>query len=132
MHRRQTGFSLVEIAIVMVIVGLLVGGILKGQEMITQAKIRNVIADLTGMLGVQTGDAAGSTSLGGFGGLMICTAGLPDKIAIAVDTHMDDGLIGSGTVRGQRQAGPNSDIDTAASPDYAETGNDIYILCRAL
>ena len=31
--------------IVLVIIGLLLGGILKGQEMITQAKIKNVVAD---------------------------------------------------------------------------------------
>jgi prepilin-type N-terminal cleavage/methylation domain-containing protein len=31
----ELGFTLVEIAIVLVIIGLLLGGILKGQEMIT-------------------------------------------------------------------------------------------------
>src|SRR3979409_486361 len=45
----QKGFTLVEIAIVLVIIGLLLGGILKGQEMITQAKIKNVIADFSGI-----------------------------------------------------------------------------------
>ena len=40
MKRTQKGFTLVEIAIVLVIIGLLLGGILKGQEMITQAKIK--------------------------------------------------------------------------------------------
>src|SRR6266581_669409 len=45
----QPGFTLVEIAIVLVIIGLLLGGILKGQEMITQAKIKNVIADFSGI-----------------------------------------------------------------------------------
>ena len=45
----ETGFTLVEIAIVLVIIGLLLGGILKGQEMITQAKIKNVIADFSGV-----------------------------------------------------------------------------------
>src|SRR5580765_674608 len=49
MKARQDGFTLVEIAIVLVIIGLLLGGILKGQEMITQAKIKNVIADMTGI-----------------------------------------------------------------------------------
>ncbi len=43
------GFTLVEIAIVLVIIGLLLGGILKGQEMITQAKIKNVINDFNGI-----------------------------------------------------------------------------------
>src|SRR6266699_1779816 len=45
----QPGFTLVEIAIVLVIIGLLLGGILKGQEMITQAKIKNVINDFNGI-----------------------------------------------------------------------------------
>ena len=49
MKTRQTGFTLVEIAIVLVIIGLLLGGILKGQEMITQAKIKNVMADFSGI-----------------------------------------------------------------------------------
>jgi prepilin-type N-terminal cleavage/methylation domain-containing protein len=49
MKARQSGFTLVEIAIVLVIIGLLLGGILKGQEMITQAKIKNVINDFNGM-----------------------------------------------------------------------------------
>src|SRR5262245_43449492 len=48
-ERKQAGFTLVEIAIVLVIIGLLLGGILKGQEMITQAKIKNVIADVSGV-----------------------------------------------------------------------------------
>jgi len=211
---QQSGFTLVEIAIVLVIIGLLLGGILKGQEMITQAKIKNVVADfsgisaayygyqdryraipgddkdaatrwsgatagggngqiagkynsqtdtdesrmwwdhlrragfvagngfaqpfnaVTGMIGVQTGDAATTpaTALGGFGGLIICSAGLPDKIAIAVDTQMDDGLIGTGTVRGQKHtAGPNPDINTAAdSSAYAETGTNVYVMCRSI
>jgi prepilin-type N-terminal cleavage/methylation domain-containing protein len=220
-QRTQTGFTLVEIAIVLVIIGLLLGGILKGQEMITQAKIKNVVADfsgisaayygyqdryraipgddpnadtrwttptaatkgngngvvegtynnggatcvatkescswwdhlrragfvagsgvlqpfnaVTGQLGVQTGDgsATPATVLGGFGGLIVCSAGLPDKIAIAVDTQMDDGAIGTGTVRGQlHTAGPNPDISTsAASAGYAETGTNVYVICRAL
>ncbi|MFA5172635.1 MAG: prepilin-type N-terminal cleavage/methylation domain-containing protein [Sulfuriferula sp.] len=45
---RQQGFTLIELAIVLVIVGLLLGGIFKGQELVTQAKIRNVTNDFTG------------------------------------------------------------------------------------
>jgi prepilin-type N-terminal cleavage/methylation domain-containing protein len=212
MKRMQTGFTLVEIAIVLVIIGLLLGGILKGQEMITQAKIKNAVSDfsgvsaayygyqdryraipgddsqagtrwggaasgngdgvitgkynsttvgdesrlwwddlrragfvagsgtlqpfnaVTGILGVQTGNAAGGSSLGGFAGIVICSAGLPDKIAIAVDTQMDDGLIATGTVRGQKHAaGPNPDINVAADASaYAENGTNVYTLCSAL
>lgn len=225
MKRTQKGFTLVEIAIVLVIIGLLLGGILKGQEMITQAKIKNVVADfsgvsaayygyqdryraipgddpnaatrwttapvaiagngngvvagtynnacpavavaatpetclwwddlrragfvsgsgsqqpfnaVTGMLGVQTGDGTGATALGtavgvgGFAGLIICSANLPDKIAIAVDTQMDDGLLINGTVRGQLQSTPNPAVIAVASGTYAETGTNVYTLCRSL
>jgi prepilin-type N-terminal cleavage/methylation domain-containing protein len=50
----EAGFTLVEIAIVLVIIGLLLGGILKGQEMITQAKIKNVINDFNGVTAAVT------------------------------------------------------------------------------
>ena len=43
--KHQSGFTLIEIAIVLVIIGLLLGGILKGQELITQGRIRNVAND---------------------------------------------------------------------------------------
>lgn len=49
MKTNQKGFTLVEIAIVLVIIGLLLGGILKGQEMIIQAKIKNAITDFSGI-----------------------------------------------------------------------------------
>lgn len=45
MPRRQHGFTLVEIAIVLVMIGLLLGGILKGQELINSARVRN-LADM--------------------------------------------------------------------------------------
>ena len=38
----KSGFTLVEIAIVMVIIGLLIGGVLKGQAMIQNAKVKRV------------------------------------------------------------------------------------------
>ena len=47
--RRQTGFTLIEIAIVLVIIGLLLGGVLKGQELITSARVRNLISQQDGI-----------------------------------------------------------------------------------
>ena len=41
---KQRGFTLIEIAIVLVIIGLLLGGVLKGQELITSARVRNLIS----------------------------------------------------------------------------------------
>ena len=43
----------------------------------------------------------------GFVGLIMCSANLPDKIAISVDTQMDDGASNLGTVRALLQAAPN-------------------------
>jgi len=42
MRHKEQGFTLVEIAIVLVIIGLLLGGILKGQELINSARVRNM------------------------------------------------------------------------------------------
>ena len=42
--KKQSGFTLIEIAIVLVIIGLLLGGVLKGQELIQSARTRNLIS----------------------------------------------------------------------------------------
>ena len=216
-NRNQAGFTLVEIAIVLVIIGLLLGGILKGQEMITQAKIKNVINDFNGVTaavntyqdryralpgddisaatrwtsqGAVSGDGNGTIAgtynnvatttpttaqesnlfwwhlrLGGFvpgsvvagaaagaqppnatNGIIgvqstglgftsniVCSSNLPDKIAIAVDTAMDDGTPGAGEIRGGQQATPNpaTSAVTAVSA-YLETGTLQYLLCKNL
>jgi len=49
MRQKQTGFTLIEIAIVLVIIGLLLGGVLKGQELITSARVRNLISQQDGV-----------------------------------------------------------------------------------
>ncbi len=42
---KQTGFTLIELAIVLVIIGLLLGGVLRGQELINSAKVKNMARD---------------------------------------------------------------------------------------
>jgi prepilin-type N-terminal cleavage/methylation domain-containing protein len=214
---RQSGFTLVEIAIVLVIIGLLLGGILKGQEMITQARIKNVINDFNGitaayasyqdryraipgddvgaagrwagsvsgngngqvagpynnalagapvaanesnlfwwhmrlsgfiagptsgagfanqptnsvggMIGVTSGD--GTPGMMGFSGLIVCSANLADKIAIAVDTQTDDQSSNTGSVRGMLQAGANPPI-AAAAATYQESGSNQYLVCKGV
>lgn len=46
--KRQKGFTLVEIAIVLVIIGLILGGVLKGQELIDSARVKSLSNDLNG------------------------------------------------------------------------------------
>jgi len=224
MRTKQSGFTLVEIAIVLVIIGLLLGGILKGQEMITQARIKNIINDFNGItaavnsyqdryrglpgdeldattlarwgatafggdgngvlctgvcanpttalynaaavvpaVGVNepnlfwlhlrlAGFVAGATTgqsstqqpsnatngiLGvqttgmGFTSTIVCSSNLPDKIAIAVDTQMDDATSTTGQVRGLLQTAPNPPAGAAAPTlAYAETGTNQYLLCK--
>jgi prepilin-type N-terminal cleavage/methylation domain-containing protein len=223
----QAGFTLVEIAIVLVIIGLLLGGILKGQEMITQAKIKNLINDfngvtaavnsyqdryralagddlqaatrwasittvaagngdgvwtcsggatagyktiltaaptaadecnlfwqhlrlggfvqgatqgaaagqqpsnaVNGITGVETGSGAATL---GFASNMICTTNLPDKVAIAVETNMDDGVYNTGVLRGIKQTGPNPDLRAQATTDaYIEDGVSQWTICKNL
>ena len=45
MKRTQAGFTLIELAIVLVIIGLLLGGVLKGQELINSAKAKSIASD---------------------------------------------------------------------------------------
>jgi prepilin-type N-terminal cleavage/methylation domain-containing protein len=219
MFRRQSGFTLVEIAIVLVIIGLLLGGILKGQEMITQAKIKNIVNDFNGVtaamnayqdryrslpgddlnastrwagsfggdgngqIGATTdtynaapatpaagtsetlkfwwhlrlagfvGGSTAATSISsvqqppnavngimgvqntgmGFTSNIICSSNLPDKIAIAVDTQMDDGSSTTGQIRGLLQTAPSPATGaTAPTVAYAETGTNQYLLCMNL
>lgn len=217
--KKQAGFTLIELAIVLVIIGLLLGGVLKGQELITQGKIKNVIADfngitaayygyqdrykaipgddanagtrwnvaafgngdgqltgnynanmaapaatdesslfwrdlrlagfvggsggqnpnnaVAGMVGVQQGGdlmrSAAATPGTGFTGLILCSSNLPDKIAVAVDTTLDDGNPQTGSVRAATQTAPNPPVPAAAdTTGYTETGGKQYLVCKAL
>jgi prepilin-type N-terminal cleavage/methylation domain-containing protein len=223
-RKKQTGFTLVEIAIVLVIIGLLLGGILKGQEMINQARIKNVINDFNGIStavnsyqdryralpgddknasarwtgqnpangngdgsiaglynandtsgtggapgaaaesnlfwqhlrlagfvpGVTTGTGSGTppqnatsgmigvetavvgTNGLGFTGLIVCSSNINDKVAIAVDTQIDDGTAGAGSLHGQLQTAPSPATAAAAGSAYQETGTNQYLLCKSL
>jgi prepilin-type N-terminal cleavage/methylation domain-containing protein len=45
----QTGFTLIEIAIVLVIIGLLLGGVLQGQQLIENSRVKSATNDFNGV-----------------------------------------------------------------------------------
>ena len=49
MRIKTQGFTLIEVAIVLVIMGLLLGGVLKGQELLTNARVRELIGQQDGV-----------------------------------------------------------------------------------
>eukprot|EP01136_Pigoraptor_vietnamica_P027947 Opistho-1_new@84894 len=53
--KKQAGFTLVEIAIVLVIVGLLLAGVLKGQELIESSRIKAIATDMRGIQAAYNG-----------------------------------------------------------------------------
>lgn len=48
--RPVSGFTLVELSIVLVVIGLLLGGVIIGKDMIRSAQLRSVITDMQGYL----------------------------------------------------------------------------------
>jgi hypothetical protein len=218
----QKGFTLVQYAIVLVVIGLVLWGVLKGEEMIAQARSKAVIHEMhsisaayvtyldryrampgddgrassrwtasvsgdgngtvagsyeaqpaaatpatseesnlfwwhlrlsglipgpaagTGVgaqpnnalgsiIGVQTGAGAATMNLSG---LIICTANVPAKVAIAVDTQIDDRAAATGSLHGALQSAPNQPIAAATFPptggNYAEAAANKYLLCNGL
>ena len=47
-RKNQGGFTLIEIAIVLVIIGLLVGGVLQGQELLQNSRVKQAVKDMNG------------------------------------------------------------------------------------
>lgn len=219
--KRVEGFTLVEIAIVLVIIGLILGGVLKGQELIDNSRAKKAANDLSGVAAAyygyidrynrlpgddgplatlqarggswasitlagnnngviavtaaQTFTGAGENAAfwqhlraagfivgnpadaginalprnslggligitnalvmpaaaGGLTGLKICMSQIPGKIAVALDSQLDDGLPDSGTFRATLGvAGTNTAPGAVAPAPYNESG--FYTICRTL
>ena len=219
---KKSGLPMIQMTSITVILGLLLGGILKGQEMITQAKIKNVINDFNGitvaitsyqdryralpgddpnaaarwtiqapangngngiiagnynandtsgtagappaaaesnlfwqhlriagfvpgltvgtgsgtappnatggLIGVESG-VVGASGLG-FTSTIVCSSNVTDKVAIAVDTQIDDSNSATGQVRAQLQAAANPNTAATPATGYVETGVGQYLICK--
>lgn len=55
MAKAQQGFTLVEIAVVLVIIGLLLGAILKGQELIENSRVKNAVNEINSIKAASLG-----------------------------------------------------------------------------
>ena len=97
MGRQQSGFTLVEMAVVLVIIGLLLGGVLKGQELINSAKAKSLVNDFrataTFVYGYQDrfralpgDDAAADTHIGGTKATTGGTRSVPKTAAMVPDS----------------------------------------------
>ena len=108
--RKQAGFTLVEIAIVLVIIGLLLGGVLKGQEMIENARIKAVVGDMNGIATAYTSYFDRYKSVPG------------DELAATMTNRGWPGTIGGNN---------NGRLDSIPTATFANTG-DQAAMWRAL
>jgi len=108
---KEKGFTLVELAIVMVIIGLLIGAVLKGQAMIESAKTKNLADQYNSLVaavysyqdkyGVFPGDDSAATTRSWATGSCATTAGNGDgTITVAEGLAANEHLACSGLIKG--------------------------------
>lgn len=107
MKKQQGGFTLVEIAIVLVIIGLLLGGVLKGQELIVQAKIKNVVNDFNGI----------SAAIYGYQDRYKSFPGDDSRAATGTGTGAATGRWGANTANGDADGQVEGDFSSSADTD---------------
>ncbi len=100
MKNQQSGFTLVEIAIVLVIIGLLLGGVLKGQELINSAKVKNFATDFRNIPLFIYGYQDKYKSLPGDDSAVATTHLGANVNGVAVVAATTGGTVGNGVIEG--------------------------------
>ena len=111
----RTGFTLVELSIVLVIIGLIVGGVLAGKALIQQAEIRAAASQLQQMetayrtfqvkYGCIIGDCANATDFFGMNYYQV-GSGCPPSGGVGNGNGNGDGFIDNGGYGGAWQCEP--------------------------
>jgi prepilin-type N-terminal cleavage/methylation domain-containing protein len=105
---KQTGFTLIELAIVLVIIGLLLGGVLRGQELINSAKVKNMARDFQNIQVYIYGYQDKYKALPGDDNNPVAHLG-------AAGVKATSGTQGNGVIEGAWDAGTNGTAPTSES-----------------
>ncbi|MBX3412806.1 MAG: prepilin-type N-terminal cleavage/methylation domain-containing protein [Pirellulales bacterium] len=109
-NHQQGGFTLIELSIVLVIIGLIVGGVLVGQDLIKAAEIRATVGQ------VEKYNAAINTFRTKYNGI-------PGDIVSAQATAF--GLFGSGMTGAKGLGDGNGQLQAAGNPNYSGIGETL-------
>lgn len=113
----QKGFTLIELSIVLVIIGLIVGGVLVGQDLIKAAEIRATIGQL------EKYNAAANTFRTKYNGLPGDLSSPANYGMTPTDDAATAGLNGNGMIEGCDASGVKFGCETAAFWNHLSTAN---------
>jgi len=117
----QQGFTLIEMSIVLVIIGLIIGGIIKGQEVVNGARLKSQLAQMDAVkgavftfqdkFGYLPGDYTGNTSLN----LNVSTDGNQNGFVAGASSTTSVSLSDSADVSGTTSEAPVAWIQLSAA-----------------